>query len=189
MLVFASIASVTAGLGCGLAVVFSLNHANPRPGALRPSGADAGSHGLRFRRVLSVVQIALGLMLILASGLLVRTLRALASQELGFDPRHVISIGIAPDARRYVGRADLGYPDAMNAISRFQTELVARLHASGGVIAAGLGSRPLGGGGVTLLVGSETGEEHRVAVDVVSGGYLEALGVRLITGRFFDPND
>jgi putative ABC transport system permease protein len=188
-LVFASIASVTVGLGCGLAVVFSLNHANPRPGALRPSGADAGSHGLRFRRALSVVQIAVALILIIASGLLVRTLRALASQELGFDPRHVISIGIAPDAHRYVGRADLGYPDAMNAIGRFQTELVARLHASGGVIAAGIGSRPLGGGGVTLLVGSETGEEHRVAVDVVSGGYLEALGVRLITGRFFDPND
>ena len=189
MLLFATILSVTLGFMCGLAVVFSLNHANPRPGSLRPSGADAGSHGQRFRRALSVAQIALALVLIVASGLLVRTLRVLGTEELGFDPRHVISIGIAPDARRYVGRADLGAPDRMNAIGRFQTELVSRLRASTGVIAAGIGSRPLGGAGIVLSIRSENGEEHPVAVDVVSGGYLEALGVRMLAGRFFGATD
>jgi putative ABC transport system permease protein len=181
MLAFATVASVAVGLVCGMAVVFSMDRVNPQAGGFRPSGVDAAHHGRRFRQGLTIAEIALALMLVVAAGLLVRTLRALGAQELGFDPRNVISIGISPDSRRYPGRD--------GALSQFEADLVARLKSASGVIAVGIGTRPLGGGGMSNVVRSENGVERRVGVDVVSTGYLEALGVRLLQGRFIEPTD
>lgn len=181
MLAFATITSVAVGLVCGLSVALSMDRANPHAGQLRPSGADAGHHGRRFRQGLTVAEIALALMLVVAVGLLVRTLRALGAQELGFDPRHVISIGISPDSRKYISRSD--------ALARFESELVARMRSSPGVAAAGIGSRPLGGGMGTVVRLEGSDEHHQVGVDVVSPGFLEALGVRLLRGRSVEPTD
>jgi predicted permease len=58
-----------------------------------------------------------------------------------------------------------------------------------GVVAAGIGSRPLGGGGMAVGVHSEDGKEHVMDVDIVSAGYLEALGARLLSGRFVAATD
>jgi predicted permease len=181
MLAFATVASVAVGLACGMAVVFSMDRANPQAGGLRPSGADGAHHGRRFRQGLTIAEIALALMLVVAAGLLVRTLRALGAQELGFDPRHVISIGIAPDSRKYLARD--------GSLSQFEADLVERLKSAADVVAVGIGSRPLGGGGMSTTVLSEDGGEHRVGVDIVSPGFLEALGVKLLRGRFIEATD
>lgn len=183
MFAFAAVASTTVGVACGLAVVWSIDFDTPQESGLRSIGADTGNRGRRFRRVLSVAEIALALMLIIAAGLLVRTLRTLGAQELGFDPRHVISIGIPAANMRP------GTPIDSRAASAFESTLVDRLRASPGVVAAGIGTRPLGGGGMTDIVTSETGEDHRVAVDVVSDGYLQALGVKLLAGRVVGRGD
>jgi putative ABC transport system permease protein len=181
MLAFATIASVAVGLACGLAVVLSMDRVNPQGGGPRPSGADAGHHGRRFRQGLTIAEIALALMLVVAAGLLVRTLRALGAQELGFDPRNVISIGISPDSRKYLARD--------NSLSQFEANLVTRLKSAPGVVAAGIGARPLGGGGMAARVVSEDGKEHPMDVDIVSAGYLEALGAKLLSGRFVAATD
>jgi predicted permease len=183
MFAFAAIVSAAVGVACGLSVVWSIDFDTPQEGGLRSIGADTGNRGRRFRRVLSIVEIALALVLVIASGLLVRTLRALAAQELGFDPRHVISIGIPPASLRPGVRFDF------DALATFEGTLIERLQSSPGVVAAGIGSRPLGSGGVDLDVKSETGEDRRSQVDVVSEGYLQALGVKLLAGRFVGPED
>ena len=95
MLAFAVAASVVVGLACGLAVVFSMDRVSPQGAGLRPSGVDASHHGRRFRHGLIVAEIALALMLVVAAGLLVRTLRVLGGQELGFNPRNVIGVGFS----------------------------------------------------------------------------------------------
>ena len=60
-----------------------------------------------------------------------------------------------------------------------------------GVLAAGIGLGPLFGGmGIGgLVVPGDTRDFGTVGVDAVSPGYFEALGVRLVAGRFFDPRD
>jgi len=183
MFAFAAIASAVVGAACGIAVIWSIDLAAPQDACLRSIGADTGHRGRRFRRVLSVAEIALALMLVIATGLLVRTLRALGAQELGFDPHHVISIGIPPPNMSPGVRIDF------RALATFESTLLERLRAAQGVVAAGVGSRPLGGGGVELDVKSETGEVHRVDADSVSEGYLQALGVKLLAGRFVGPGD
>jgi putative ABC transport system permease protein len=180
---FAAIVAGAVGVACGLAIVWSLDFETPQDSGLKSTGGDAGCRGRRFRRLLSVGEIALALMLVIASGLLVRTLRALSAQDLGFDPRHVISIGIPPSNMRPGVGIDFG------ALNTFDSTLVERLLSSPGVIAAGVGSRPLGGGGMTDVVTSEIGEDRQVAVDIVSAGYLRALGVKLLAGRFVDQTD
>jgi predicted permease len=183
MFVFAAVVSAAVGIASGLATVWSTNFASPQEAGLRSTGAGAGNRGQWFRRVLSVAEIALALMLVIASGLLVRTLRALGSQELGFDPRHVISIGIPPPSMRPGERIDF------TAMTTFESTLLEQLRLSPDVVAAGAGSRPLGVGGVSLEVKSETGEDRLVDGDMVSEGYLQALGVKLLAGRFVGPND
>ena len=145
MLVFAAVASVGVGVACGLAVVFSMNRVNAQAGGLRPAGADAAHHGRRFRHGLIAAEIALALMLVVAAGLLVRTLRVLGAQELGFNPRNVISVAIALDFAKYNPRN--------GAINLFLADLLKRLESAPGVVAAGIGSRPLGGGGAAMSCG------------------------------------
>jgi putative ABC transport system permease protein len=182
MLAFAVVASVVVGLACGLAVVVSMDRVNPQARGLRPSGADTAHHGRRFRHGLIIVEIALALMLVVAAGLLVRTLRVLGGQELGFDPRNVISVGFSLDWQKYSYRS--------GAVGQFEAELVERLKSVPGVVAAGIGSRPLGGGGMSNVVRADgSQQDHRVGVDVVSPGFLEALGASLVSGRFVQTTD
>ncbi len=181
VLVFTAVLSIAIGLLCGLAGTLSLDRLNLR-GALRAAGADAGGHGRRFRQALTVSQIALALMLVVAAGLLVRTLRTVGALDLGFDPRNVISVGLTPDLKKYAG---------VDGKARFEAELISRVRSLPGVVAAGIGSRPLGGGGMgTRVTLPEDPESERpISVDAVGPGYLEALGARLVSGRFVNERD
>ncbi|HLG53727.1 MAG TPA: ABC transporter permease [Vicinamibacterales bacterium] len=133
----------------------------------------------RLRHGVTVCEIALALMLAVAATLMVRTLRALNAIDLGFDPTAVVS-------------ADLNSIDnEMRAAQDFQTTIVERVKALPGVRAAGIGLGPLQGdmfiGG--LAIPGDPRNFGSVRVDAVSPGYFEALGARLLAGRFFEPHD
>ena len=178
-LIFAGVAAACVGLTCGLAA--SLTGARFVVGStLRTAGAAAGQ-GRRFRQVLIVGEIALALMLAVAAGLLVQTMRAVSSLPLGYDPWGVIAIGIAPDVRALEGAA---------AKARLEAELTKRIRSLPGVIAAGVGPRPLVGGmGTAIELPSRPSVSIGIDVDAVGPGFLEALGARLVAGRFFTERD
>jgi putative ABC transport system permease protein len=71
-----------------------------------------------------------------------------------------------------------------------ELDLVTRVRALPGVTAVGIGTRPLGGGMLTVLrpLGDDT-RRIDIGVDSVTSGYLEALGGSLLAGRFFDARD
>ena len=87
------------GMACGLAAALSLDR-RCLDTAIRSGRLDARSHGRRFRQGLTVAQVALALLLVIAAGLLVRTVRALGALELGFDPHNVISVSASRTAAR-----------------------------------------------------------------------------------------
>lgn len=173
--------SLIVGVACGLAATLSFDRMS-LTGMVRASSAATSGHGRRFRQGLTIAEIALALMLVIAAGLLIRTVRALGALELGFDPANVISIGLSPDWTKYGGA---------EGIIRLESQFVERLAALPGVIAVGVGSRPLGGGGMSNVVRlpGGNGQGLRVGVDTVSPGYLEALGARLLRGRFVEEKD
>ncbi len=180
VIAFTAAASIVVGLICGVLASFTAASA---AGRIRHGmGADANCAARRFRLGLTVVQIALALALAIGTGLLTRTLRAVAALDLGFVPTNVLSVGLNPQSDFY---RDAAYK------TRFDSELEARVRALPGVVAAGIGSRPLGGASLGTMVtidGSTTGPVN-ASLDAVGPGYLEALGARLFAGRFISAAD
>jgi putative ABC transport system permease protein len=178
---FATAVSLAVGVMCGL--VASVATLRSDPGAIRETnGADSRGQGRRFCLTLTIAQIAIALSLAIGTGLLTRTLRAVAALDLGFVPSNVLSIGLNPRAPRY------SWPDYKQ---QFESDLQARVRALPGVVAAGIGSRPLGGAtfGDEITVDGSAGAGIRTSVDVVGPGFLEAVGARLSAGRFFTDAD
>jgi putative ABC transport system permease protein len=178
---FAFTALVTALVGTGCGLLASMAVHRRRGPALVPGASRATPRASRLRQGLAVAEIALALMLVIGATLMVRTVRALGAVELGFDPSRVISVELpsAADPLDLAGRQQL------------HAAIAERVKAQPGVRAAGVGLGPmLGGmfyGGLTIP--GDPRDLGSARVDAVSPGYFEALGVRLVAGRFFEERD
>jgi putative ABC transport system permease protein len=180
ILVFALTASTMVGLSCGMAANAAVDHRNPGA-TIGRAGVARSARGRRVRAALTAGQLALALMLVVASALMVRTMRSLGALELGFDPASAISVGITPDSQKHGGTA---------GVHAFEATLMTRMTAHPGVSAVGIGTRPLGGGmGTRIRI--QDGPEAGLGVDVdaVSPDFFKALGLALREGRRFTTAD
>ncbi|HUL73594.1 MAG TPA: ABC transporter permease [Vicinamibacterales bacterium] len=145
-----------------------------------------GRGRLRLRALLVVLQLAFGMLLLTSAGLLGRTLLTMRHVDLGLEPAHVLTAGIALPAARYSKAGDA---------NRYVEAMTARLRQLPGVTAAGL---------VRVLPLAQTIGDWPVAVEgyaprpgerptgdwqAATPGALEALGERLMRGRFFTDAD
>lgn len=187
VLVFTGVATTLAGLLFGLIPALRVAkadlHVDLRDGGR--SGMSAG--GARLRSGLVVAQVALAMVLMVGAGLLVRSFQNLRATDLGFDPVGVVTMQLNLPASRY--------PDA-ETIRTFTDALDERFRAIPGVEAAGLTSTvPLMGfdGDVTILVEGrplpEPGEDDAVWFRRVTPGYLEAMRMSVVQGRWFEASD
>ncbi len=148
--------------------------------------ASASRRRLRLRALLAVSQLSLSMLLLTGAGLLGRTLIAMRQIDLGLEPAHVLTSRIALPATRY------SKPEEVNA---YMAALTAKLRELPGVKAAGLVralplGQTIGYWPVTVEGYSPTpGESPRGDWQVATPGALEALGERLIQGRFFTDSD
>ena len=87
---FALLLAVITGLLCGLAPAFAALRTNVN-GTLKEGGRSgtAGGGHARLRSTLVVAEIAIALVLLTASGLLLRSFEKMRSVDLGFRPEHV----------------------------------------------------------------------------------------------------
>jgi putative ABC transport system permease protein len=186
VLVFVCGASFLAALLFGLAPAF-LASARPMQESLQERGrrgtAD-GSH--RVQGVFVAVEFALALILLVSAGLLIRSFGKLLETQPGFRPDHVLTVNVPlpPEA----------YPHAA-AVKNFYERLLDRVSNLPGVQAAGLSSDlPLHAReGVSFTVeGLSNGEAstpQAVVQSWVLGDYLQTMGVPLLEGRWFTPED
>lgn len=170
----------------GVTATFGLIPARlPRPGALRSGVRSVGDRrAARSRSALLALEVALSLTLLLGTGLLLRSLHAMRSIDLGFEPAGVERFRLAVPASRYDTEATLQLFD----------ELDRRLSALPGVVVAGHGfGVPFAAGsintGITLLDRPEAGDDLDADVRPSSPGYLDALGLRLVEGRWIEEAD
>ena len=99
---FALLLAVLTGLCCGLAPAFAALRTNVNASLKEGgrSGSAGGSHA-RLRSTLVVVEIAVALILLTASGLLLRSFANMSAVDLGFRPEHVTTAGYSLPQKLY----------------------------------------------------------------------------------------
>jgi predicted permease len=143
----------------------------------------------RARSVLVVVQVALAFVLLISSGLMIRTFRAMTRVNAGFtDPSTVQTL-----------RVSFPYENGKNqedALVHSEQDVLDRIAAIPGVKSAGFAlDVPLGGNGWTdpLFAQDKTYAEGELPplcrFQFLSPGFLETLGTPLIAGRDFTWTD
>ncbi len=175
--------SVLAGLLFGLIPVFK--YAGPRlAGALRQGGRNSsdGRERHRARRVLVVVQVALALVLLIGSGLMIRTVRALRHVPPGFtEPENILTLRVA------IPTALMPKPDQ---VVRAYQNIVQKAAAIPGVTAVGLSN--------SITMDGQTDNDPLFAADhryaegqvppmrrykFISPGWFKTMGNPLLAGR------
>src|SRR5438093_1460304 len=160
----------------------------PLPASLHESGrSNTASRGrYRARHLLMGGQVALALVLVVFSGLMLRSFQKLRAVDPGFDARSALTFSIALPDREYASRR--------SAVATHRA-ILDRLSAIPGVTAASASScLPLSTFCFEQMVVPE-GVVHdgtlrpRALFYAVAGGYFEATGIRLLRGRFIDRGD
>jgi putative ABC transport system permease protein len=190
MLIFSFALSVVTGMIFGLAP--ALQSSRPElTGVLKEGGrnASAGS-GHRLRTALVVSEIALAVVLLVGSGLLLKSLFRLLQTSPGFNPQNILTMSVVLPAQKYT--------DA-NTQVLFNNQLCDRVAAVPGAASVGTVDKlPLQPGNTTTVyIDGEPvpppGQELEANVRVISDNYFETLQVPLIEGRKFGssekPND
>jgi putative ABC transport system permease protein len=184
VLAFALASGLAAALVFGIAPAWSAMRLDVMS-VLRRGGRTEGlNRGRLLRHGVVVAEVALCFVLLIGSGLMVRSFRALQRIDPGFSPDRVLTFQLLG------GR---GGPPPQRAAS--WRALRERLSAIPGVEAVTASTPfPLAGGFSTIRWGTEAAladNSKYQAVDWqrVLPGYFEALGVRLLEGRTFTPAD
>ncbi len=159
----------------------------PRGASLRAGAVATGGRGQsRLREVLTALELALALVLLVAAGLMLRTLYALHAVRLGFQPENIVTATIQIPPGRFAKR---------NINTTLDQPLLSRLQSLPGVRAAAMATvaplqrgftavmRFYGMSGRGLPPGKST---LRANLCFVSPEYPEVFGIPLLRGRFFN---
>ena len=192
VLVFALAASLLTGILFGLAPAFQGTSAR-LGGDLNDSSRGASSRGgRRIRSALVVSEFALALVLLVAAGLLVRTLWRLQRVEAGFDAHGVTTAGVwlpQPDIRE-TGRYFT--PAQQMAFFKRAIERIGTLPEIES--AAGATRVPFGNGRsrARLQIEGRDPDQGGIVISEASGvsvGYFDTLRIPLKRGRAFTEHD
>lgn len=157
-------------------------------GGLRDSARVGPGPGHITRDALVVVQTAAALVLLVSSGLLVQSFRALSHVDPGFDTEDIFTFQMAPEPQEYGGTDG-------PALARFHYAFMDRLAALPGVTSVGLvNTLPLDEGAPATRFASErtevSGREAPlIHYTLADGGYFRTMGIRLLSGRLFERRD
>lgn len=176
------------GLFCGLIPAFAaarteVNEALKEGGG---TGSAAGGH-TRLRSALVVAELAVALVMLIASGLLLRSFDKMRSVNLGFHTDHTLTASYSLPREQY---------SSQDAIDAFNLTLRTRLEQLPGVQAVGMTSllpaADVEFGGTFTPEGyvPPKGEGLVIAwIPQVTGDYFQAQGVPILRGRDFTLAD
>jgi putative ABC transport system permease protein len=188
VILFALLLSVLSGLLCGgLAALRS--SAPALASSLREGGrgGTAGRKRQRIRNVLVATQVALALVLLVDSGLMLKSFLRLSGVDPGLDPRGVLSAQIDLPHSEY---RDTG------SIFRFVNRLLTVVREQPGVADAGVvfplplsGMDPSSGYWIEDFPLSPGGAPPQLASRFATPETFKTLGVPLVSGRLFGSLD
>jgi putative ABC transport system permease protein len=188
VIAFALLLAVGTGVLCALAPAFAALHTNMNE-ALKEGGrtGSVGGGHVRLRSVLVVSEIAVALVLLIASGLLLRSFQNMRNVDLGFRPDHTVIARYSLPQKQYATQA---------SVDSFDHELMLRLKQLPATRSVALASSVPQAGGTNsngfVVEGyvQPKGSLVNLADETeIEGDYFRALGISLLRGRTFNPSD
>jgi predicted permease len=187
-LLFALGLSIVTGLLFGVAPAV-LGWGNNVHDTLRAQGkgASGGIHGARTRSMLTTVEVAFAVVLLVGAGLMLRSFAQLTSAELG-----VRTAGVTVAHATVVGPKYQSDESKTRAIE----SILASLRATPGVSVAGASTsmppsrmQEAEGFEISGKPAAQPGHDRVATYIPATTGYLEALGIPVTSGRAFDSRD
>ncbi len=193
VLLFALIVAAAAGLVFGMAPALTASFTNPLASLNEGSHGSSKSHGW-LRDGLVVGEVAISVVLVVGSGLLIRSFDKLMNVDMGFDPSDVkvvqtyLPVQIDPNEGQY-----RQFPNRV----RFYDEVIRRLEELPEVSqAGGISNLPLRSvNGIRFVMEGEELEPNarpNAEFRVISHNYFDVMSIPLLSGRqftAFDDND
>ena len=186
ILAFSLLLSVGTGVLIGLIPALRSSRRNAAEG-LKAGSRAVDTHGTRIRAGLVVAQVALSMILLIASGLLVRTFVHLRGVDPGFDSEGLLAADLELPAS--------AYPEAEGRVLFF-TRLEERVRAIPNVTDVAMINRfpirGLGGNTYVYPAGHTPADGQDVGTANerwVMPGYFEAMGIPILRGRGIETTD
>jgi len=180
---FATAISVLTALLCGLAPATHSARGGLQVRLAGGKGTGGEFTRGRLRSGLVIAEVALSIVLLIASGLLVRTLFALQHVDIGFNPRNVVYTYLSLPPGRY---------DTIGRQKVFFRTVLDRIAAIPGVIDAAETTSvpPYTRGWTTVAVlGKTRSEPGSTTFNMCTEGYFQILERHLLRGRFLSESD
>jgi predicted permease len=185
VLLFTLCASIAVGILFGLAPALKSWNSDPQA-SLKEGGRGSTVAHHCTQSILVIVQMALTLVLLVGAGLLFRTIRHLSDVRPGFDIQHIMTfkVGVSHSLTK----------TAQSTRTAYQ-QLIERIRQIPGVRGADFtGSVPLNGGQtMPFWIGSQKPPSlqgaPRLVMFLTGPDYLRTMGIPLLRGRFFSPED
>ena len=185
VLAFTLLVSALTGVLFGLAPAIQ----STRPqlaGTLKDqAGAVVGGASVGLRKALVVAQVSLSLLLLIAAGLFIQSLKNLQGIQPGFETRNLLSFAVNPALNGYKPERSL----------QFFRQLTERLGRTPGIAAVSLAVIPLLDGNewdsTVTVEGYSTKEGEWVDphMQFVSPGFFQTLAIPVMLGRDFSDRD
>jgi putative ABC transport system permease protein len=185
VLAFSAGVTLLTGVLFGLAPAFRATRLSLAESIKDGGAAGQGASRMFLAKALVAGQVALSLALLVGAGLFVRTLRNLQNVDVGFDRENVLVADIDP--------TNLGYRG--HRLRMFYDQLLEHAAALPGVRSASLSTvTPMGMYSMSYSFSAEgyqpkPGERMVGLVNPVSHGYFTTLGISMLLGRDFRPED
>jgi len=187
----ARVLSVTLGLTMLTAVLFGLVPAVQATrldvqAALAEGGTRSVAGGATGwpRRVLVMAEVALGVVLLVGAGLLIRTCMYLETLPAGFDPSRVVTVSASLEDARYSE-----HDKVEQLFGRSLERLRTMPSVESAAVSLGLPYERILNMGARIVNGATRSDSVFTTATYVSPGYFETLRLPLIAGRTFRETD
>ena len=182
---FTGLMAVGTGVMFGLVPALQASRPDLLP-ALKGLEEPGRRRFLGVRNLLVMAQVAGSVILLVGATLLLRSLHEAARADIGFDPENVAVVPVDLGQRQYTPKA----------AAQFYFDVMQRIESFPGVEGVVLAETvPLAGGrnrwGGLSVDGYEAAPNEFMVVDgnVVTPGYFDLIGMRLVAGRDFTARD
>jgi predicted permease len=188
VLLYVIAAGVVCAILCGVAPAYQMTHIRWFQSLQESGRSETSSKGRqRLRSAMVIGEIALAMLLLVASGLLVRSLRQLEHVEVGFVPQGLMSASATLPRDSY--KSDEQQAAFAQAL---ETQLQQQAGVTDAAIADALPFSANGGSASFLIIGqvlAPNAPPPHGNVRAITPDYFSTLKIPLVEGRFFTSTD